>query len=134
MPHQPTAPLPSRPAPRHPGRDRTHPADRREATVNNGNTIGDYEIERTLGNGSFGKVKREFGEREICLLVLLSFFFNGADWVKLRLLLVGRHKLTGHHVAMKFISKRKIATREYVSLSNVFLTFTRDGWLMTLGK
>jgi hypothetical protein len=53
MPNHPTAPQPSRPAPRNPGRDRTHPSDRRERVI-----IGDYEIERTLGNGSFGKVKR----------------------------------------------------------------------------
>ncbi|KAK9893270.1 Pkinase-domain-containing protein [Cystobasidium minutum MCA 4210] len=44
--------------------------------------IGDYEIVKTLGTGSFGKVK------------------------------LGKHRLTGTLVAMKFIAKRKISSKE----------------------
>ena len=134
-------PQPARPAPPVPShsshghtqsrgreRERTERAEREQRERDRGpQIIGDYEIVRTLGTGSFGKVKRE-----LCSVVNSSAKrsldkFRQADsmnWIDgCTMDSVARHKLTGHHVAMKFISKRKISSKElaFSSYSNLLL-------------
>jgi len=73
-------------------------------------TIGDYQIVKVLGSGSFGKVKREH--------ILYTVQNHGSIHADNLTPTVAKHKLTGHHVAMKFISKRKIASKEQVAASH----------------
>ncbi|KAH9817890.1 kinase-like domain-containing protein [Melampsora americana] len=68
-------------------------------------SIGDFEIVKTLGHGSFGKVK------------------------------LARHKLTRLHVAMKFLSKKKILTQEMrdrVKREIEYLSFLRHPHIIKL--
>lgn len=73
------------------------------------NRLGDFEVIRTLGVGSFGKVKRR------------SFFAfeNPGNLADTPVQTVARHQQTGHRVAMKFIGKKKISTEESASFSTV---------------
>ena len=71
--------------------------------------IGDFEVIRTLGSGSFGKVKRQLASP-------VPKLFNA---YLLCAYVVAKHILTGHRVAMKFISKKKISTTEWVVLGQI---------------
>lgn len=63
--------------------------------------IGQYVIERTLGTGSFGKVKRAYGCGGV----------GGLESITLTCT-VATHAITGHQVALKFINKNKITSRD----------------------
>ncbi|MBW0512673.1 hypothetical protein O181_052388 [Austropuccinia psidii MF-1] len=68
-------------------------------------SIGGYDIVKTLGHGSFGKVK------------------------------LAKHKLTRLHVAMKFLSKKKISTQEMrdrVKREIEYLSFLRHPHIIKL--
>lgn len=64
--------------------------------------MGQYIIERTLGTGSFGKVKREFSERSAISRLCAN--------MGLSLTPVATHSITGHQVALKLINRAKITT------------------------
>jgi carbon catabolite-derepressing protein kinase len=64
-------------------------------TVMSASKLGEYTVVQEIAEGTFGKVKSMYLE-SIVLLVLMT------------LLPVAVHTLTGHKVAMKFISKHVI--------------------------
>lgn len=65
--------------------------------------IGQYIIERTLGSGSFGKVKRE--SNRPTLVMRPNRVEEGLTGIT-----VATHAITGHQVALKFINRAKITT------------------------
>jgi carbon catabolite-derepressing protein kinase len=83
----------TRPAPPAPGPRGRSGGSSQHRPPHQKNRIGQYIIERTLGTGSFGKVKRE------------SVRVRGADPV-------ATHAITGHQVALKFINRAKITTAD----------------------
>ena len=58
--------------------------------------IEHYIIGKTLGVGAFGKVKRSYFYSSPCL-----YFFNFP---------VAKHEITGNHVAIKIINKKRMKT------------------------
>ena len=57
--------------------------------------IGKYRLEKTLGKGTFGKVKRMFLHWQLQLVYFYLFIFA----------LVGYHEITGHKVAVKILNR-----------------------------
>lgn len=59
--------------------------------------LGEYKVTGEIAEGTFGKVKSEYRRSAIA-----------AAWTE-RILSVALHTITGHKVAMKYISKQVIA-------------------------
>lgn len=90
----------TRPAPPAPGhRARTSGSANTSRSGGTKPRIGQYIIERTLGTGSFGKVKRE--------LTAGQPTSASGKWAKA---IVATHSITGHQVALKLINRAKITT------------------------
>lgn len=71
-------------------------------------SIGNYKLGKTLGVGSFGKVKGLYFSVWSILIYLLAAIFTHS--------LVAEHMYTGSKVAIKILNRRKIKNLRMVSL------------------